>query len=174
MKKQLMVAGLATIVGVTGLVGAGVANAATDTSSSDPMSGLVQAVATKFNLKTTDVQAVFDEQHTKMQEERETEIKKDVAQLVSDGKITQAQADKINAKRAELNKEREAARDSSTSKTRDEMKSEMEAKRTELEAWAKENGIDTQYLRYVMGGGHGHGPHGMGHMRSGSDDSVAN
>lgn len=174
MKKQLIAASLAAAVGVTGLVGVGVANAATTTNGSGPMSGLVSAIATKFNLKASDVQAVFDEQHTKMQAEREAEITKQVAQLVTDGKITQAQADKINAKRAEITKEREAAKDSATTKTRAEMKTEMEAKRTELETWAKENGIDTQYLRFVMGGGHG--PGGMGHMRfdGDADDSAPN
>jgi hypothetical protein len=93
-----------------------------------------------------------------MQAEREAEVKADLAQLVSDGKLTQAQADKINAKRAEIQKAREALRDSDPTKTREEMKAEMDAKRTELETWAKDNGIDTEYLRYVMGhGGRGHG-----------------
>ena len=96
----------------------------------------------------------------KMEAERETQVKADVAQLVTDGKITQAQADKINAKRAELQKEREANKD--TTKTREEMKTEMDAKKTELEQWAKDNGINTDYLRYVMGGGHGHGGPGFG------------
>ena len=156
MKKQLIVAGIATAVGVTGLAGVGVASAATDTTDTSPMSSLVEAVATKFNLKEADVQAVFDAQRTQMQAEREAGVKEKVAQLVTDGKLIQEQADKLNAKRAELQKEREALKDSN--KSREEMKTEREAMRTELEAWAKENGIDTEYLRYVMGGGHhGHG-----------------
>jgi len=152
MRKQLIIAGLATAVGVTGLTSVGVVNAATSTSTSEPMSGLVQAIATKFNLNEADVKSVFEEQRTKMESEREAEIAKEVAQLVSDGKITQAQADKINAKRAELKKERATDRETMGSKTREEMKATMETKRTELEIWAKENGIDTEYLRYVMGG----------------------
>lgn len=167
MKKQLIAAGLATAVGVTGLASFGVANAATSTtSSSDPMSSLVDAIANKFNLNKTDVQAVFDTQRSKMEAQREADVKADVAKLVTDGKLTQAQAEKINAKRAELQAQREAARSSDSTKTREEMKSEMDAKRTELETWAKDNGIDTAYLRYVMGG---HGPGGPGHMRP--DDS---
>lgn len=172
MKKQLVAMGIATAVGVTSLAGIGVANAATDTSSnSNPMSSLVEAIATKFNLSESEVQSVFDEQRTQMEAEREAEVKEKVAQLVTDGKISQAQADKINAKRAELKKEREANRDSSDTKTREEMKSEMEAKRTELEAWAKENDIDDQYLRYVMGGGRGHGGPGWhgDHLKSAAE-----
>ena len=170
MKKHLVAAGIATAVGITGLTGIGIANAATTTTSTNPMSSLVDAIATKFNLNKTEVQAVFDAQRTEMQAQREAEIKKEVAQLVADGKLTQDQADKINAKRAELQKEREALKDAATTKTREEMKSEMDAKRTELEAWAKDNGIDTQYLRFVFGG-RGHGPGGPGMMRGADGDA---
>ena len=163
MKKHLVAAGIATAIGITGLTGVAVANAATDTNTSSPMSGLVDAIATKFNLNKADVQSVFDEQRTKMEAERETQVKDEVAQLVKDGKLTQDQADKINAKRAELKAAREAARTSDSTKTREQMKTEMDAKRTELETWAKDNGIDTAYLRYVFGGGPGHG------FRGGSD-----
>lgn len=162
MKKSLIAASVAAAIGTAGLVGVTAANAATTTSTTNPMSSLVEALASKFNLNKTDVQAVFDAQRTKMEAERETQVKADVAQLVTDGKITQAQADKINAKRAELQKEREANKDAASTKTREEMKTEMDAKRAELEKWATDNGISTDYLRYVMGGGHGHGGSGFG------------
>lgn len=163
MKKQLAIAGIVAGIATAGVTGVGIANAATtSTTSTNPMSSLVDAIASKFNLNKSDVQAVFDAQRTQMQAEREAQIKEEVAQLVSDGKITQAQADKINAKRAEIQKEREANKDTATTNTREEMKTEMDAKRTELEKWAKDNGISTDYLRYVMGGGHGHGGPGHG------------
>lgn len=174
MKKQLVAMGIATAVGVTGLTGFSVANAATDTAASNgPMSSLVDAIATKFNLKEADVQAVFDTQHEAMQAEREASVKEKVAQLVTDGKITQAQADKINEKRAELQAEREAAKNSS--KTHEEMKTQRDANRTELETWAEENDIEDEYLRYVMGGGHGYGhggPGGFGGRHSDMDDNT--
>ena len=162
MKKSLIAASVAAAIGTAGLVGVTAVNAATTTSTTNPMSSLVDALASKFNLNKTDVQAVFDAQRTQMEAERETQVKADVAQLVTDGKITQAQADKINAKRAELQKEREANKDTVSTKTREEMKTEMDAKRTELEKWATDNGISTDYLRYLMGGGHGHGGRGLG------------
>jgi len=174
MRKQLIAAGIATAVGVTGLAGMSVANAATDTTNStNPMSSLVDALATKFNLDKDDVQTVFDEQRTKMEAEREAEVKQEVAQLVTDGKITQAQADKINAKRAELKTEREAAKDANAGKTREEMKATMDAKRDELKQWASDNDIDEDYLRFVMGGGMGHGPGGPG-IRPESSDTSSN
>jgi len=167
MRKHLAIAGIVTTVSAAGITGVGVANAATDTNSTDPMSSLVTAISTKFNLNKTDVQKVFDEQRTAMEAEREATAKEKVAQLVKDGKLTQAQADAINAKRAELKKEREANRTTDqSSKTHEERKTEMEARRTALEAWAKENNISNEYLRYVMGGFHrGPGGPGMGGPR---------
>lgn len=127
MKKQLIAASVATVIGVTGL-GAGVAHAATSSEENDgPMSSLVGAIATKFNLDKSEVQQVFDEQ-------RET-----------------------------IEKEREANKDSMKDLSRDERKAKMEERKTALEAWAKEQGISTDYLHYVMGHGRGgHGGPGMG------------
>ena len=174
MKKQLAIAGIVAGIATAGVMGAGIASAATaSTNPANPMSSLVDAIASKFNLNKSDVQAVFDEQKTKMEAERETKVKEEVAQLVVDGKITQAQADKINAKRAELQKEREANKDSAGTRTREEMKSEMDAKKTELEQWAKDNGISTDYLRYVMGG-HGHGGPGFGGEKPSDSSSSSN
>lgn len=101
MKKVIIASSIAAL-GVTGLAGGAVFATANSTSGTDPMSGLVSAIATKFNLKKDNVQKVFDEQRTQMETQREQEVKDQVAQLVKDGKLTQAQADKINAKRAEL------------------------------------------------------------------------
>ena len=177
MKKHLLVAGAVTTVGLAGLAGATVANAETNsTSSTNPMSSLVDAISSKFNLNKTDVQKVFDEQRTKMEAEREQEVKDQVAQLVKDGKLTQDQADKINAKRAELEKEREAQRtadqnlnESERQAKREEMRTQMDAKKTELDTWLKDNGIDTQYAYLLMGGRGGHG--GPGGMHRGDRDT---
>jgi len=176
MKKQLVVAGIVAGIATAGVMGVGIANAAADTSTTttNPMSSLVDAIASKFNLNKTEVQAVFDAQRTQMEANREATVKKEVAQLVTDGKITQAQADKINAKRAELQKEREANKDTVSTKTREEMKTEMDAKRTELEQWAKDNGISTDYLRYVFGGGRGHGGPGFGGEKPGHASTTDN
>jgi hypothetical protein len=84
-----------------------------------------------------------------------------VAKLVTDGKLTQAQADKINAKRTELKAAMDADRTAMDSKTDAERKAAMDTKKTELDTWLKDNGIDTQYAYLLMGGGPG-GPGGRG------------
>lgn len=163
MKRHLAVIGAITAISAAGFTGVQIASAATDTST-NPMSSLVDAVATKFNLNKSDVQAVFDEQRSQMEADREAEIKEQIAQLVSDGKLTQAQADKINAKRAELKTERDANREANQNLTEEQRATEREEHKTALDTWFKENGIDTQY-RYLLMGGHGHGGPGFGAMK---------
>ena len=64
---------------------------------------------------------------------------------VADGDITAEQQKLIEEKRAEIEAEREAARD-------------------ELEQWAEDNDIDLEYVRFAGGRGMGGGPGGMGEM----------
>lgn len=168
MKKQLAIAGVAAAIGLSG-IGAGVAHAATNSSTNtDPMSSLVDKIATKFNLNKSDVQQVFDQQRTEMQAQQDQKVKDDLAQLVKDGKLTQAQSDAITAKRAELEKTREANRTTMQSMSDTDRKAAMDKQKSELEAWANQQGIDTQYLRYVMG----HGPGGHGGPGHPPDDGA--
>jgi hypothetical protein len=143
------------------------------TNSTDAMSGLVSTIATKFNLKKDDVQKVFDEQRTQMETQREQEVKDHVAQLVKDGKLTQAQADKINAKRAELVKEREANRTSEQNLTDAQRKTRMEERKTTLDTWLKDNSIDSQYAYLLMGGRGGRGGPDGGKRDSRSSSSQS-
>lgn len=162
MKKHLAAAVLVTGIASAGLVGASVANAATTTNGANPMSSLVDAIAGKFNLNKTDVQAVFDEQHSKMEATREAEVKAEIAQLVKDGKLTQAQADAILAKRAELDKERDTNRTADQNLTDAERQAKRDERRKALDKWAADNNIPIEY-RYLLKGGHGgHGGHGSG------------
>lgn len=175
MKKQLIAAGVTASVAVAGLTGLSMASAATqsNSASNNPMSSLVSALATKFNLKTSDVQAVFDEQHTQMEAQRNSEVKTKLAQLVKDGKLTQAQADAITAKRSELQKQRDSNRASMDGKTHAERKTAMDTERSALDTWFSDNDISTDYRYLVFGGGRGHGgPGGPGGPDSSTSDST--
>lgn len=144
----------AVLAGTTtgALATAGVVRAATDSSQS-PESSLVDKISATFNLNKSDVQKVFDEEHAARQAERETREKERLAQLVTDGTITQTQADKITAKRAEMRTYMESLK----GKTAEERRAAMESKRTELKQWASDNGIDEQYVMHMGGRGGGSG-----------------
>lgn len=150
----------------------------------DPMSNLAAAIASKFNLNQSDVQAVFDgqksemetrrrEQMAQMQASRQQEFADRLAQAVSAGKLTQAQADAVKTKHAELQAQCEAQRTAAGDKknmTKAERQAAMEAQRTKMEAgraelkqWAADNGIPEEYIPAgFMGGGGGRGGRGFG------------
>ncbi len=159
MNKHLAVVGVTVAVALAGVTGVGVANAATTNTGSDSrMTSLVQAVASKFNLKTTDVQAVFDTQRSKDQATRTAEVTSELKQLVSDGKLTQTQSDAILAKRAELISARDSNKTSMKDMTSSERKAAMDERKATMDAWFSDNNISTDY-RYLIGGEHG-GPEG--------------
>jgi hypothetical protein len=149
-KKSLMAAAAIASIGTV---------AENNDSKTDPMSSLVDKIANRFNLNKADVQKVFDEERSTRQAEREAKISERLQKLVDEGTITADQKTKIEAKLKELKSEREANRDAFKNLSAEERKSKMEAKRTELENWAKENGIDlTKLMGIFMGGRGGHGP----------------
>ena len=150
------------------------------TDKGNPMGGLVTAIAQKFGLQESAVQAVFDEQKSKMEAERKikmaemetkrtAEFETRLSGLVTAGKLTQTQADAIKAKHAELQTQREADKpvaESMKSKTEAErkaamaeQKTKMETERAALKQWAAANGIPEEYIPMagLMGGGHGRG-----------------
>jgi hypothetical protein len=158
-KKSLLVAGAVTTMTAAGMTGLGVASAATSESgtSGDGTSSLVDKLATKFNLNKDDVQAVFDEERTDRQAERQQKFEERLTQAVADGKITEDQKDKILVKMEELESQRKENLEKFKSMSEDErheaMKSEMES----LKTWADENDIPMEYLGVHMKV-HGDGP----------------
>jgi len=119
---------------------------------------LIQRIVQKFGLKTADVQGVFDTVRSERQTEMQQKMIERLDTLVKQGKITETQKKLIVTKHAELQAEREKEMESMKDLTPEERKVKMEAHRTELESWAKQNNIDIQY---VIGFGRGKG-FGMG------------
>jgi tetrahydromethanopterin S-methyltransferase subunit B len=157
--KRLQTVGLslAAIIGLA-TMGAGVINAQS-TTKHNPLNGLVNAIAQKFNLDPAAVQQVVDAQHAQMESEmhaqRATEQKTKLNQAVKDGKITQAQEDLIIAKQTEIQAFMESLKD----KTPAEREAAMKIQKDTLKTWATQNNIPEQY---IMGfGPGGRGKHGM-------------
>lgn len=148
MKKRLLVGASAAIIGITSVAGLGMASAETN---SNGQTSLIDKIAQKFNLNKDEVKAVFEADRSERHAEMEAKAKEHLTQAVKDGKLTQEQADKITAKRAEM----KAFRESLEGKTDEERKTAMEANREELKKWAADNDIPMKYV---------HGPH-IGHGR---------
>ena len=152
----MAVAALVVILGA-GAVGVGTTLASERTDKKEGfVSELVTAIAEKFDLSESDVQAVFDEQAAARRDEMQAKhegmiaahnekFDEVLAQAVEDGKLTQDQADAITSKRDEIQSYAESLKDE-TSETR---RADMKAKIDELRAWAKDNGIPEQYARFL-------------------------
>lgn len=168
-RKQMV----ATAILIFGIAAAGLGASAAETNGNgNPINGLVKAIAQKFNLNEAEVQAVFDQQRTQGEANRQTKFEAKLNGLVAAGKLTQAQADLIKTKRTELETQMQAQRESWRAeteslkdKTQSERKAAMEAQKTKMEAvraaleqWAKDNNIPEEYLPMCGAGGlAGHG-----------------
>ena len=156
--KQIVAAGIIGTVGIAGLTTFGIANAETSGDSGDsPMSSLVDKIASTFNLDKSKVQEVFDAERTEREAQHEQERTEKLQALVDDGKITTAQKAAIESKIKEMKAERQANKEDPKDLTSEERKAKMEEKRTALETWAKEQGLELSDLKGILGGGPGRG-----------------
>lgn len=121
-----------------------------------PDINLVEKISTKFGLDKNEVQKVFDQEKTEMHAKMQVKQEERLSALVKDGKITEAQKTLIANKQKEMQAKRETNKDNFKNLTPEERKTQMESKKAELDAWAKENGIDPTYLMPAFGGKGGH------------------
>lgn len=156
-----------------GIVGIGTSLAASNEQGSLGVSSLVNAIANTFHLDPAAVQAVFDQQRQQQQAQRQaamqTREQTMLAQAVTSGKLTQAQADAITSKQAEIASFMAGLKGKAPADIKTAMKTEMDA----IQTWAKDNNIPLQYLHAggmfgrpplekafrSFGGGHGMNGH---------------
>lgn len=145
----------------------GVASAATN-SPNDSKNSLVSKIAAKFHLQKSEVQAVFDQDHADHMADLKAKRATALKQAVSDGKLTQAEADHITAVWQEIDDLVDGKRpDQQSTATRDAIKAKMDALRT----WANNHSLDLRSMHLVGGphaGGFGHERRDMGQ----SDQSM--
>lgn len=117
------------------------ATLAANNTWTDHFNTMIEKLSSKFNLNKDEVKTVFNEVRSQRQQERQKEMQAQfetrLNQAVKDGKITEEQKAKIIAKHQELQKERGSKHD-------------------EMEAWAKKNGINLEWMNQFQG------PRGMG------------
>lgn len=159
-KKRLLM-GAAVAVSTAGVVGLGVASAA---PSANGQAGLVDKIATTFNLNKGEVQGVFDQDRAAHRVEMVQSFEESLDEAVADGKITSEQKAKILAKHAELQQQAEADRGTFKDKTKEEVRAIMHVRHEALKQWAEGNNIPMEYLMV------GH----MGTGVSGPDQAPSN
>ncbi len=145
LRKKGMIAAAAIAALGTGGMGITSAYAAENTNPRMArMENLMQALADEFNVTVEEVQAVFEAQRAEMEASREEREAERLAQAVTDGIITQEQADAISAHRDDM----EALMESLEDATPEERKEALDAQREANKAWAEENNIPAEFLRH--------------------------
>lgn len=113
---------------------------------------IIQKLAQRFNLQEADVKAVFDEEHQARQAQMNTAFEQRLTQAVTDGKITEVQKTAILSKFSEM-KAAKLNPGQFKNQTPEQRKQVMEQKKSELETWAKENGLTLETLQSLIGHG---------------------
>ncbi len=164
MKKKYLMYAILPVLGLSLLAGGTTYAAMAKTEKNGgPFKAIASAIAQKFNLNTADVQTVIDEtletERIRMEKNRPNPL----AKAVTDGKLTQAQADLIKAKHEEERAQMESDRESMENMTQAEREAAIKAHREDLKKWATENNIPEQYVMFFgKPGNRGNGVPGFG------------
>lgn len=157
MKKYIL---SVAVVGVSAL--GGVIYLSTQASAAEnisPQPTLIERIASRFNLSKDEVQTVFNENREVRQAEHRKQCEERLDKAVADGKITTDQKKKILDKQAELKAKYKNGTNDWRAMTLEERRAQHTKHRTEIETWAKENGIDASYFtqKGMLGKGTSHG-----------------
>ncbi len=147
LKKALLVTGAASTVGLSSIIGVGVASAQSNTTTTNKPTGIVDEIAQKFNLNKQDVQAVFKQHHQEMEAYRQQKLQAALDKDVQGGKITSSQETQILDKLKQL----QSYRDSLKGKTPAERRQLMQQERSQLLQWAQDNNIPTDIAPFLHG-----------------------
>ncbi len=149
-KKILVVAGVVIVAGATVF---GVSQAHAQSSTTNPLSGLVQMIAQKFNLNQGQVQSAVDQywqQHRQqMLQNAQLRIKTRLDQAVQQGKLTAAQEQAILNELAQVRSKytSQSFQNMTPTQRRQAIQSEV----NELRSWAQSQGINPSYLMIHLG-----------------------
>lgn len=159
MRRALLASGAVATLGIAGFLTAGSASAETETSAAaNGRASLIERLAERFQLDTSEVQKVFDEEREARHAQRESAMKERLAAAVSDGELTQAESEAIIAKHTEMHEFIQTLSD----KTTEERREAIQKQRADMRQWAQDNDIPLSYLR--LGGhhrSHGHAMRGL-------------
>lgn len=150
-----MIAATAFVLGAVAISGGVYAS---EVEKQNPMNSLVSAIASKFNLNTSEVKSVVDgvmkEHHEEMQQKHKEMFSEKLSKAVTNGELTQAQANLILAKITEVASAREVNKESFKDLTASERKEKMKKHQEDIKEWIKDNNIPQKYAYLLRGMGH--------------------
>jgi len=123
---------------------------------------VIEKLVQAFGLERGKVDKVLGDFKQEREAQHKATLEQKLSQDVKDGKITAKQKDAILKKMDELQNEMKNKMETFKALTPEERRQAMEKQRTDLETWAKENGIDLKQFMFGFGGRHGRGFCGPG------------
>lgn len=156
MKKKTILYITLPLLALTLLIGGTTYAATANTAKNNPFNKIATTIAQKFNLNTAEVQTIIDEtmatERAQMGKNHPAKINK-IIQAVTDGKLTQVQADLITAKKTEL----QTSSGDIKNMTKLEREAVIKTHQDTLKQWAIANNIPEEYVIGFGGMGMGRG-----------------
>ncbi|MFC1710164.1 hypothetical protein ACFL0F_00695 [Patescibacteria group bacterium] len=153
MKGKITLIGLAVALLAT-LGAVGVNSVSADDATTFPPA--IQALVDRFNLNEDEVGDVLDEVRTQRHEERHAYMGERLDGLVSEGKLTQEQKDKLLSRMEEMRENHEGWQ----YEDKEERMEAARQRKEEMQSWAEAEGIDLEEVSLRSGegfkGGFGH------------------
>ena len=147
MTKKLLVPALIFAVSGAAIFGTSLVRAQDSDTTRGPAL-LIQNLTSRFGLNQDEVQEVFDttreQERVQRQAQQQANLETRLSEAVSAGELTEEQKQLILSKHQEMGNQNKD--DSWFDLSPEERRAQADSKRSELESWANENGIDTQYL----------------------------
>lgn len=137
--KKLLIPAL--FIGILALV-ATIGTQAISAYNADSHNTMVQKIAERFNLKSEEVEEVFEEFREEKHQKKLAYLEGKLDEAIADGTITAEQKQIILAKKAEMFGKMEELKDLSP----EERKEAMQELKLEMQTWAQENGINLHEL----------------------------
>ena len=112
-------------------------------ANNDQVNGMVQAIASKFNLKPSEVQSVVDQYRASQQTKKQQNFQTALDKAVASGELTSAQHDLILAEETQVQTRLTQIKAISSQADRTTALKQL---RADVKSWATQNGIDLKWV----------------------------
>jgi hypothetical protein len=136
-------------VGVIGVAATGTTTVMAQNNGS--YQSFVAELAQKLGLDQTKVQQAFDSIKSDNQAKRQVTVQSKLDQAVKDGKLTDAQKQLILNKIQEIKSQVQTDMQNWKNMAPQQRRDQMKKRHDDITAWAKQNGIDMQYVFGMRG-----------------------
>lgn len=116
----------------------------------DPQQNIIQKLSEKLGISQDKVKSAFEEIHGERQTEMKANIEQKLTQAVTEGKIIETQKQAILTKFSEMHQNHRGNFQEFKSMTPEQRKQAKDSRKSELETWAQQNGINLETIKEIF------------------------